>query len=108
MASQRRQSAASSVIQTYYSQLCELIHNANWLAIQLYSEGLISMSAREAVEAAKTNFDKAAKLLAPIELVIAADSEKFQEFLEVLDKEPYLHNIVEWMKTSYSKVLHGS
>ena len=104
MASHRRQSAASSVIQTYYSQLCELIHNADWLAIQLYSEGLLSMPAREEVEAAKTSLDKAAKLLAPIELVIAADSEKFQEFLEVLDKEPYLHNMVERMRTSYSKL----
>ena len=67
----------------------------------------VCMSAREDVEAAKTNFDKAAKLLAPIELVIAADSE-ILKFQEVLDKEPNLHNIVERMKTPYSKFLHGS
>ena len=99
----RCQSTASSIIQKYCSQLCELIQNANWLAIQLYSEGLISMAVREEVEAAKTRFDKVVKLLAPIELVIAADPEKFQEFLVILEKEPYLHDVVERMKLAYGK-----
>lgn len=34
----------------HYSDLCEVIHNADWIAIQLYSEGLLAMSTRRDIE----------------------------------------------------------
>ena len=87
----------------HYSDLCEVIHNADWIAIQLYSEGLLAMSTRRDIEETPKQTEKNIKLLSSIERVLLINPEKFEEFLHVLGREQYLRSLVDRIRCSLCK-----
>jgi len=87
----------------HYSDLCEVIHNADWIAIQLYSEELLAMSTRRDIEETPKQTKKNIKLLSSIERVLLINPEKFEEFLYVLGREQYLKSLVDRIRCSLCK-----
>ena len=96
-------SSESEVLRKHYGALYDTIHNADWLTIALYSEGLISRSARQDIEETLKQNNKNTKLLAAVERVITIDPDKFEYFLNVLDREEYLQSLVEKMRVDLCK-----
>ncbi len=92
-------SAESDVLREHYDKLYEIIHNADALAMQLYSNGLIAKSLRSDIQDSSRQPEKNKLLLGAVERVITADHRKLHEFMEVLSGEPYLQHIVESMKS---------
>lgn len=92
------------VFRRNYGNLYNLIHNADALAIQVYSSGLIAMSLRRDIEETTKTSEKNALLLNALEKVVLFNSRRFEDIMEVFYKEPYLQEIAESMRseTSYS------
>lgn len=97
------ESTESSVLRKHYNELCEIIQSADYLALHLYSEGLISREVRDNVHASKVTTDKNIKLLAAVERTVRMNPDQFHEFLQILEKEMYLQDIVKQMKDSLCK-----
>ena len=97
-------SAESDVLREHYDKLYEIIQDADALAMQLYSKGLIARSRRSDIQDSSRQSEKNKLLLDAVERVVTADHTKLHEFMEVLGDEPYLEAIVESM-TSKSELV---
>jgi len=97
------ESTESCVLRKHYNGLCEIIQSADYLALDLYSEGLIGREVRDNVHASKVTTDKNIKLLAAVERTVRMNPDQFHEFLQILEKESYLQDIVKRMKDSLCK-----
>lgn len=93
----------AGVFRKHYNALYEAIQTADSLAIDLYSEGLIGKDVRRDIEETPKQSEKNMKLLAAVERVINIDPYKLGDFLNALDKEEYLHSLVEQMRNSLGK-----
>ena len=58
---------------------------------------------RDNVHASKVTTDKNIKLLAAVERTVRMNPDQFHEFLQILEKESYLQDIVKQMKDSLCK-----
>ena len=97
------ESTESCVLRKHYNELCEIIQSADYLAINLYSEGLISREVHDNVHASQVTTDKNIKLLAAVERTVRMNPDQLHEFFQILDKELYLQDIVKQMKDSLCK-----
>ena len=89
------ESTESCVLRKHYNELCEIIQSADYLAINLYSEGLIGREVRDNMHASQVTTNKNIKLLAAVERTVRMNPDQFHEFLQILDKESYLQDIVK-------------
>lgn len=96
----------SNVFRKHYSDLREAVQTADRLAIHLYSAGLISKEARRDIEETPKQTDKNEKLLAAVERAVSADPSKLEVFLSILEREEYLHSLVERIRANLSKCLY--
>ena len=97
-----RMNAEGEVFRGHYAKLYNLIHNADALAIQFYSSGLIAKELRTNIlESTKTS-EKNELLLRALEEVVHVNSRRFKDVMEVFLKEPYLQEIVESMRSETS------
>ena len=98
-------SPESDVLRKHYGDLCAAIDNADFIAITLYSMGLISREIRQDIEDLPTRNAKNMKLLSAMERVISSDRDKFEDVLTVLHGEEYLQSLVEKMRVGHCKYM---
>ena len=79
---------------------CELIQNADALAMQFYSKGHIPKELRTKIEETLSVAQKNRLLLDALERLVKVNSKKLSEIIEVLNPEPYLEEFVESMKSN--------
>ena len=90
----------------HFSELAVAVRDPEWLASELFSEGMISHEALDdtvtAIGVSCTN--KARKLLCHFKGKLADHPEYFQQFLAILRKERPFHWLVNRIEATHSKL----
>ena len=97
----------SQAYRKHFSELAHVIRDPEWLASELFSEGLIS---HEALDEAITVIGiscvhKARKVLCHFKGNLAIHPEYFQLFITILKKEKSLHWLANRIEATYSKLM---
>ena len=88
------------------ADLIRKIQDPELLAWELYSDNILSQTAIDEVSVVElSTMQRKTKLLNAVRLQIVFDPTKFQNFLQVLRKQPSLEGVAEKLKTTYESNL---
>ena len=86
-----------------FAVLNDGISDPGWLAIQLYSRGMISRDMRRKIEALSVPIQTRKLLSAVEDQIISSPESKFRDFLDILHSEPSLEHLARKLEEAYGE-----
>ena len=98
------ESVEYQAFQSSFAVLSDGISDPGWLAIQLFSRGMISRNARQEAELVAISASvRTRKLLSAVEdQIVTSPTSKFRNFLGTLYGEPSLEHLARKLEEAYS------
>ena len=96
-------SAECQAFQKCFAVLNDGISDPGWLAIQLYSRGMISRDMRRNIEELSAPIQTRKLLSAVEDQIISSPESKFGDFLDILYGEPSLEHLARKLEEVYGE-----